>query len=441
MTLIRSYYDKARSGNLGIKPKPVPTLRSCLLSFLLVAVQFSLRAQLAVGEISPNFEFPEVHGEHLPPGNSLGDYRGEVVVLDFWAIWCTPCVAAIPKLNQLYREFEDRDVRFLAITDDPQVKLENFLSKTSFRFPIVRDGDKSIFQAYRVLGRPQYYVVNRSGRVVYAGSAVNAELLEEVLATDAVAVKPPAPPEPSGYESEVITYGHYQPGEDPTYIGVLEMLERDRHAEDRFVSQFILRPSLPGMGNLLGNRFDSKRNRVGVTYPNAPLPVLLAYVKQLTSARWITNETGDNSDYDLIYSRSAPSLESAFAEIEAGLLRDLNLRLDEAPVTEEVGVIVARGKAHSAITKDQIPEGAERTYVDIKSLIAAYEEITDGKMVADDGLTELYVYDKDLVYRSNYQPSVEQLQAILLQNDLYITRQQREIVLYRLERIPDGKSR
>ena len=411
------------------------TIRKCFLALtLLASFGTALTAQIEVGVTAPEFQLEEVYGDKSLMGTSLTDLRGQVIVLDFWAIWCTPCVSAIPKLNELQREYGDRGVRFLAVTDDPAQKLENFLADANFELPVVRAGSKSAFTAYQVLGRPQYYLINRDGRVVYSGHGIDSRHIEEVLATNGINQPAPVVPE-AIYDKEVITYGNYRLGEDPTYNGVREMLALPALDDDRFLSQFVLRPSLPGMGMMYGHSTSSRPPRVGVTYPNAPLPVLLAYVKQLTSALWIENRTGDTTEYDLIYSKAAPNLETAFAEIESQLLDDLYLQLTESHRTDPVRYITLGDQANRAVKERDIPEGSERTYHSVKFLLSQLEEREGRRAMAHPEIADLYVHDPELNLRKVRYPTVEMIEALLQYNGLQLTVEERPVTVYVLERL------
>src|SRR6266545_410416 len=98
-------------------------LRICV--FALCTVCFSLSAS---GE-----EPPPLHASEwlqAPGGfdSRWGGLRGHVVVLEFWATWCPPCVDSIPHLNHLASEFRDKGVVFLAMTDDDPERLTSFLA-------------------------------------------------------------------------------------------------------------------------------------------------------------------------------------------------------------------------------------------------------------------------------------------------------------------------
>lgn len=113
---------------------------------------------------------------------------GKVVVLEFWATWCGPCVAAIPHLNELAEEFKDQPVQFIAITDENEATVKPFLNKRPMHAWIGIDREKGTFQAYGVRGRPQTVLVDKRGRIalVTHPNQVTAQMLRDVLAGKAM---------------------------------------------------------------------------------------------------------------------------------------------------------------------------------------------------------------------------------------------------------------
>ncbi len=119
--------------------------------------------------------------------------RGKVVVLEFWATWCGPCVAAIAHLNELADAFKDRPVQFIAITDEKEGPVQRFLARKPMRAWVGLDTDRSMFRDYRVSGIPRTIVVDARGIVVgdTYPTVLSAAALENVLAG-----RPPGLPEP-----------------------------------------------------------------------------------------------------------------------------------------------------------------------------------------------------------------------------------------------------
>lgn len=102
---------------------------------------------------------------------SLENMRGKVLVLNFWATWCAPCVAEIPFFNKVYAEFRERGVEFLAISEDAGgwKDIDVFLEKkTSIDYPIFLDEDERAAEAVGGLqGLPVTVFVDPQGRVAY----------------------------------------------------------------------------------------------------------------------------------------------------------------------------------------------------------------------------------------------------------------------------------
>jgi thiol-disulfide isomerase/thioredoxin len=116
-----------------------------------------------------NFILTSLEGNEV----SLEDYRGKIVLLNFWATWCPPCRAEMPSMEKLYKKFKDKDFTILAIDvqeDANSVKI--FREKYKLNFPILLDSDGSVQQFYGVISLPTTYLVDREGNII--GGAIGA---------------------------------------------------------------------------------------------------------------------------------------------------------------------------------------------------------------------------------------------------------------------------
>ena len=151
-----------------------------------------------------------------PAGSTatLAELRGKVVVLEFWATWCAPCVADFPHLNKLTEVFEESgDVVFISITDEPREKIENFLKKHPLKAWVGIDKDRSAFSEYRVTGVPHAVIINKQGKIIAIThpAAISERVLRDVAAAKPVNL-PPLPSlmagaKPSDGDSFVIPDG------------------------------------------------------------------------------------------------------------------------------------------------------------------------------------------------------------------------------------------
>jgi uncharacterized protein (TIGR03435 family) len=109
--------------------------------------------------------------------------RGKVVVIEFWATWCGPCVAAIPHLNSLVDQFHDKPVVFLSISSEEEGVVRNFLKLHPIKAWVGLDDYEVLNKAFYVQGIPHAVIVDAEGRIaaVTHPAELEARHLEEVL--------------------------------------------------------------------------------------------------------------------------------------------------------------------------------------------------------------------------------------------------------------------
>ena len=92
----------------------------------------------------------------------LANYRGKVVVLNFWATWCAPCIQEMPGLIDLHHDRPDLTVLGVSIDEDPEA-YSRFLVRRHVDFPTVRDPNQSAARLFHTDGWPETYIIDRQG--------------------------------------------------------------------------------------------------------------------------------------------------------------------------------------------------------------------------------------------------------------------------------------
>ena len=124
-----------------------------------------------VGDVAPDWTLTDADGvEH-----SMADYRGRLVVLDFWATWCPHCKNAMPTMQRLHDEYEDRGVAILGINCRERDKIDpvRFVRDRGFDYPILVDSG-TVAPRYRVQSIPAFFVIGPDGRLLYRSSGFGA---------------------------------------------------------------------------------------------------------------------------------------------------------------------------------------------------------------------------------------------------------------------------
>ena len=100
---------------------------------------------------------------------TFSDFRGEVVVVNFWATWCAPCKKELPALQALSRRLgEEGRVVAISVDRDPE-RVEEFLAANRLDLPVFVDGPEGLARKLDLESLPYSYVLDRDGRVIFAG--------------------------------------------------------------------------------------------------------------------------------------------------------------------------------------------------------------------------------------------------------------------------------
>jgi peroxiredoxin len=127
------------------------------------------QAGVQVGDPAPDFTLPALGGGSI----SLAQFRGQVVLVNFWATWCPPCIAETPSLEKFAERAKPLGVTVIGVSvDENPAALQKFVADYHLTFPIARDPGKDVPASFGTFLFPETYILDRNGRV--AEKIVNA---------------------------------------------------------------------------------------------------------------------------------------------------------------------------------------------------------------------------------------------------------------------------
>ncbi|MEE2709417.1 MAG: TlpA disulfide reductase family protein [Gemmatimonadota bacterium] len=144
---------------ITITPQMVPSIQRAVVTEL-KKIEMTYN-KLDKGSKAPAFDLPAMAGGNV----KLSDLKGKVVVVNFWATWCPPCLQEMPGLNEVYNAYKDKGVEVLGLTLDEEglPATKPTLTKLGIDYPIL-EADKATYQAYgHILTIPFTYVIDRNG--------------------------------------------------------------------------------------------------------------------------------------------------------------------------------------------------------------------------------------------------------------------------------------
>jgi len=140
-----------------------------------------------IGYKTPDLSFTNLLNDTATEAQ-LHEYEEELLILDFWATWCGPCIQAFPKMEKLQEKFKGR-VKVVAITDDPQSRIEKFLENKPLNFTVAIDEDRIFNDYFKHQVIPHYVILDAQKvvKAVVSSDFITEENITKLLAGENVA--------------------------------------------------------------------------------------------------------------------------------------------------------------------------------------------------------------------------------------------------------------
>ena len=139
---------------------------------------------LKIGDKIPELDTVNLEGKPV----RLSDFKDKILIIDFWATWCVPCVREFPHFDKFHKKFKDKGVELIAISIDNNLKkVVKFNKRKNYSFTILHDTNKKTVKSFKVNKVPTLFIIGPDHKVRYepieGGKRNIDELLEEKIKT------------------------------------------------------------------------------------------------------------------------------------------------------------------------------------------------------------------------------------------------------------------
>ncbi|MFA4828903.1 MAG: TlpA disulfide reductase family protein [Thermodesulfovibrionales bacterium] len=131
----------------------------------------------SIGDTAPDFTLKGINGNTI----SLADYKGKVVMVEFWATWCPPCKELAPILEKVYKKYKDKGLVFLALVskDEGEATIKSFIKEHGITYPVLLAGQETM-RHYGISSIPVTFIINKEGRVVTIHMGNTRDIMQEL---------------------------------------------------------------------------------------------------------------------------------------------------------------------------------------------------------------------------------------------------------------------
>ena len=135
----------------------------------------------AVGTLVEDFHLTDLEGK----SQSLSQYRGKIVLVNFWATWCKPCTTEMPAMQAIYDKLRDKGFVVLAINElEDDAKVREHIKQYGYTFPVLMDRDNTVANQFGVFGLPVSVFIDQEGRAqeYIKGGLLTEQKIDETIA-------------------------------------------------------------------------------------------------------------------------------------------------------------------------------------------------------------------------------------------------------------------
>lgn len=166
-------------------------VRTSILFLMALAVGYTLyqnffieKLRVQAGEQAPDFVLEDMNGNNV----QLSDLRGKGVFLNFWGTWCKPCEKEMPYMERQYSHFKNLGVEILAVNiGESDIAIESFVNRHALTFPILKDKDRTVTEAYDITPIPTTFLIDKNGKVL---KVITGSMTERDIANYMELIKP-----------------------------------------------------------------------------------------------------------------------------------------------------------------------------------------------------------------------------------------------------------
>lgn len=179
--ILKNQYVKRKKSDTGFEQYITDLEKEAHLKMMA-----DLKTQI-MDQPAPEFTLSDLDGKKV----SLADYKGKVVIVDFWATWCGPCIASFPGMKKMQEKYkDDPGVKFLFVDtwqkeDNKEQNAKDFLTKNNYgSFHVLMDNEDKVVKEYEVSGIPTKFIIGKDGRIRFKAIGFDGEdhLNKELLA-------------------------------------------------------------------------------------------------------------------------------------------------------------------------------------------------------------------------------------------------------------------
>ncbi len=297
--------------------------KSTFIFYLFIILFTNIFADgLKIGQKSPNFKFQSLQKDGTLKEQDLKSLKSDVIVLEFWATWCSPCVDQFPHLNELVEKFKGGKVSFVALTKESSDDVSKFLAKRPLNTIIGLDQKSKFSDIFNITTIPYTVILNKDLKII--GITYPTNLTEEIIQKILKGKKIDLPLH-DAYKYYVI--GNKKNDDE----------NESKPTEDDQYYKFVMRPSLSPRGHIKGfseGEFKDRRVKMDGVY----LRPISSYAYNFPNSR-ILDSTEITQKYfcDLIIPE--PNKDLLHLEIKRGIESFLNLKAEKIFLTKKCRIL------------------------------------------------------------------------------------------------------